>query len=208
MEKLIKVNTGDRVEVLLTDWRYLIRQTRKIEPAAIDQLKANATRIARPVNKAIRDGITNRYAIKGMQPKVIPGRLAWGNGEVEPKKTEIRVDTRLRKKGISLASVWVMSPAVAIFDTARRSGKFDGQQTKPYDYSRAKGGAKQRTHLRNGQGRHMVDAMDRSPARKQVRRSRVVWPSGLKAVPQANAEIFALLNKAAERINSEIQRNA
>lgn len=206
MDKLIKVNAGDRVEVLLTDWRYLIRQTRKIEPAAIDQLKANATRIARPVNKAIRDGITNRYAIKGMQPKVVPGRLTWGNGEVEPKKTEIRVDTRLRKKGISLASVWVMSPAVAIFDTARKSGKFDGSDTKEYKYSRSKTG--KRTHLRNGQGRHMIDAMDRSPARKQVNRSRVVWPSGLKAVPQANAEMLGLLNKAAERINSEIQRNA
>jgi hypothetical protein len=204
--KTIKVNAGDRVEVQLTDWRYLVRETRKIEPALIDNFKANATRIARPVDKAIRDGIPNRIGIKGMQPRVIPGRLTWGNGEIEPKKTEIRADTRLRKKGKSIASVWVMSPAVAIFDTAHKSGRHDGKQTKEYDYSRSPTG--KRTHLRNGQGSHMVDAINRSPARKAVTRSRLVYPLALKALPQANSEISALMEKTAQRINSEIQRNA
>jgi hypothetical protein len=201
----IKVNTGDRTEVLLTDWRFLIRETRKIEPAMVDNFKVNAKRIGRPVEKAVQAGITNRYAISGMQPKVIPGRLTWG-GKVPPKKTELRVDTRLRKKGKSLVSVWVMSPAVAVFDVARKYGKYDGAQTEEYDYSRSPTG--RRSHLRNGQGRHMVDAMDRSRARKQVNRSRVVWPSGLKAVPQANAEILKLMDSTAKNINSEIVRNA
>ncbi len=207
MAEQIKVNAGDRIEIQITDWRFLIRETRKIEPIMVNKLKVNALKIGRPVEKAIQDGITNRFAIKGMQPKVIPGRLTWG-GEVAPKTTQLKVDTRMRKKGKSLVSVWVMSPAVAVFDVARRSGKYDGQQTKPYDYSNAKGGAKQRTHLRNGQGKHMVDAINRSPARKQVDRSRIVWPSGLKAVPKANAEILDLMNNAARRINAEIKRNA
>jgi hypothetical protein len=71
--KTIKVNAGNRVEVQLTDWRYLVRETRKIEPASIETLKRNAMRIGRPVEKKIQQGITNKYAIRGMQPKVVPG---------------------------------------------------------------------------------------------------------------------------------------
>ena len=205
MARTIKVNAGDRVEVQLTDWRYLIRETRKIEPVSIDRLVRNATKIARPVDKKIQQGITNKYAIKGMQPKTVPGRLTWG-GKVAPKTTMIKVDTRLRKKGKSLASVWVMSPAVAIFDYAEKYGKYDGSKTKKYKYSRSKTG--ERDHTRNGQGRHMIDAIDRSPARKSVKTSRIVWPSGLAAIPQANAEISVLLEQAAQKINAEIQRNA
>lgn len=205
MAQTIKVKSGDRVEIQITDWRYLVRETRKIEPQSIVKLQRNAMRIGRPVEKAIKDGITNRYAITGMQPKVVPGRLTWG-GKVAPKTTELRVDTRMRKKGKSLVSVWVMSPAVAIFDVARKFGQNDGKHTKEYDYSRSPTG--RRKHLRNGQGKHMVDAMDRSHARKQINRSRVVWPSGLKAVPQANAEINILLGQVASKLNAEIQRNA
>jgi hypothetical protein len=203
--KTIKVNAGDRIEVQLTDWRFLIRETRKIEPATIDKLKRNATRIGRPVEKKIQQGISNRFAIRGMEPKVEPGRLTWG-GHIAPKTTQLRVDTRMRKKGISLVSVWAMSPAVAIFDTAHNSGKFDGRQTKQYPYSRSKTGT--RSHLRNGQGKHMVSAMDRSPARKQVNRSRVIWPSAESAIPQANAEMYQLIEQTAQRLNAEIQRNA
>lgn len=205
MADAIKVNAGDRVEVQLTDWRFLIRQTRKIEPDMIRKFKVNATKIARPVEKKIQQGITNKFAIRGMQPKVVPGRLTWG-GQVAPKTTVIKADTRLRKKGKSIASVWVMSPAVAVFDYADKYGKYDGLQTKDYDYSRSKTG--KRSHLRNGQGRHMIDAINKSPARKSVNPSRIVWPSGLAAVPQANAEINVLLDQVAKNINSEIQRNA
>lgn len=205
MAKTIKVNAGDRVEVQLTDWRYLVRETRKIEPASIATLQRNAMRIGHPVEKKVQQGITNKYAIRGMQPKVIPGRLTWG-AEVPAKKTELRVDTRMRKKGKSIVSIWAMSPAVAVFDVARKYGKFDGQLTEEYDYSRSKTG--KRRHTRNKQGKYMVEAMDRSPARKQVNRSRIIWPSGLSAVPQANAEMNILLNQVAEKINAEIQRNA
>lgn len=205
MANTIKVNAGDRVEVQLTDWRFLIRQTRKVEPKTIESFQRNAAKIARPVESKIKQGITNKYAITGMQPKVVPGRLTWG-GIVPPKSTMIKVDTRLRKKGKSIASVWVMSPAVAVFDVAHKYGKYDGTDTKRYKYSRSKDGY--RTHKRNGQGRHMVDAMDRSPARKQVSRSRIVWPSGLAAVPQANAQMLALIDNVAGRINAETQRNA
>jgi hypothetical protein len=203
--RTIKVNAGNRVEVQLTDWRFLIRETRKIEPTAIATLQRNAKRIGRPVEKKIQQGITNKYAIIGMQQKVIPGRLTWGTG-VAAKKTKLRVDTRMRKKGKSIVSVWAMSPAVAIFDTAHKYGRFDGQKTKQYPYSRSKTGY--RAHERNKQGKYMVEAMDRSPARKQVSRSRVIWPSGLSAIPEANVQMSILLEQAAQKINVEIQRNA
>jgi hypothetical protein len=203
--RTIKVNAGDRVEVQVTDWRYLIRETRRIEPESIAKLQRNAFRIGRPVEKKIQQGISNKYAIKGMQQKVVPGRLTWG-GHVAAKKTELRVDTRMRKKGKSIVSVWAMSPAVAMFDVAHKYGKYDGQLTKEYKYSRSKTGKRQ--HTRNKQGKYMVEAMDSSPARKQVSRSRVIWPSGLSAVPQANLEMNVLLEQVAQKINAEIQRNA
>jgi hypothetical protein len=198
----IKVKASDRVEIQITDWRFLIRETRKIDPALIEKFKKNAKRIGRPVEKAVQSGIPNRRPIRGMQPKVVPGRMTWGT-VMPAKSTELKVDTRMRKKGKSIVSVWVNSPATAMADIAQKNGDRSGKLTREYDYSRSPTG--KRRHRINGQGSGMVVALNKY---KSHAPSRMVWPSAEKALPAVNAEMYVLLQQTATKINAEIQRNA
>lgn len=204
MAEQIKVNAGDRVEIQITDWRFLIRETRKIDPALIEKFKKNAKRIGRPVEKAVQAGIPNRFPITGMQPKTIPGRMTWG-AVVPAKKTDLKVDTRMRKKGKSIVSVWVQSPAVAMSDMAKNVGKRDGRLTREYDYSRSPTG--KRRHRVNGQGSGMVVALEKAKMKKSSP-SRMVYPSAEKALPAVNTEMYTLIKQTASQINAEIKRNA
>lgn len=204
MAEQIKVKSGDRIEIAITDWRFLIRSTRKIDPALIETFKKNAKRIGRPVERAVQAGISNRFPIRGMEPKVIPGRVTWGT-KVAAKTTELRVDTRMRKKGRSIVSVWAMSPAVAIADVANQLGKRDGKLTKSYKYSRSATGERQ--HRVNGQGSGLVVALNKAKLKKSDP-SRIVWPSAEKALPAVNVEMNLLIDNTASRLNAEIARNA
>lgn len=204
MAEQIKVKTSDtRVEVFITDWRFLIRETKKIEPAVMANFKANALEIGRPVENAIKKAIPNRRPIRGMEPKVIPGRLAWG-AVVPVKTTELRVDTRIRKKGKSIVSVWVMSPAVAMADLAKNPTS--KARTKEYRYSRSKTGL--RSHKINGQGKAMADALSQASGVLSRNPSRYTWPGAISALNTVNAKMLALVNQTASRINAEILRNA
>lgn len=202
MAKTINVRTSDRVEVQLTDWRFLIRETRKIDPALIEKFKKNAKRIGKPVEKAVQNGIPRRFPITGMEPKVVPGRMTWGT-IMPARATEIRVDTRLRKKGRSIVSVWVNSPATAMADIAQKVGDRSGKLTREYDYSRSPTG--KRRHRVNGQGSGMVKALNKF---KSHAPSRMVWPAAEKAIPAVQIEMNALVDATAEKINAEIRRNA
>lgn len=204
MAEQIKVRSGDRVEIAITDWRFLIRATRKIDPALIETFKVNAKRIGRPVERAVQKGIPNKFPITGMEPKVIPGRMTWG-AIVPAKATELQVDTRMRKKGKSIVSVWVNSPATAMADVANQLGNRDGKLTREYNYSRSATG--KRRHRVNGQGSGMVVALNQAGFKKKEP-SRMVWPSAEKALPAVNVEMNKLIDTTAGRINAETARNA
>lgn len=203
-EKL-NVNASDRIAIQITDWRFLIRETRKIDPALIEKFKKNAKRIGRPVEKAVQGGIPGRRPITGMARKVIPGRMTWG-AVIPAKDTELKVDTRMRKKGKSIVSVWVNSPAVAMADMAKKGGRTDGKLTREYPYSKSPTGT--RRHRVNGQGYGMVAALAGGKGFKRSQPSRMVWPSAEKALPAVNAEMYTLIDQTAQKINAEIQRNA
>jgi hypothetical protein len=204
MAEKLNVKTGDRVEIAITDWRFLIRATRKIDPALVEKFRKNAKRIGRPVEKAVQSGIPNRFPITGMQPKTIPGRMTWGT-VIPAKATELQVDTRMRKKGRSIVSVWVNSPATAMADVANQLGKRDGRLTREYDYSRSPTG--KRRHRVNGQGSGMVVALNKAGL-KRKEPSRIVWPSAEKALPAVNAQMYNLIRETSNRINAETARNA
>lgn len=204
MAEQIKVNAGDRIEIQITDWRFLLRETRKIEPAMIEKFKKNAKRIGRPVERAVQSGISNKFPITGMEQKVIPGRMTWG-AVIPAKSTELKVDTRMRKKGKSIVSVWVNSPAVAMADVAKKLGNRDGRLTREYRYSKSPTGT--RRHRVNGQGSGMVKALEQAKFKKS-NPSRMVWPSAEKALPAVNAEMYTLIEQASQKINAEIKRNA
>jgi hypothetical protein len=204
MAEKLNVKTGDRVEIAITDWRFLIRATRKIDPELVEKFKKNAKRIGRPVEKAVQSGIPNRFPISGMEPKVIPGRMSWG-AVIPAKATELQVDTRMRKKGKSIVSVWVNSPATAMADVAYQLGKRDGKLTREYNYSRSATG--KRRHRVNGQGSGMVVALNKARLKSRDP-SRMVWPSAEKALPAVNAEMYTLIQQTSSRINAETARNA
>lgn len=204
MANTVNVKAGDRVEIQITDWRFLIRETRKIEPALVEKFKKNAKRIGRPVEKAVQQGIPKRAPIRGMQPKVIPGRMTWG-AVLPARATELKVDTRMRKRGKSIVSVWVNSPATAMADVANKIGDRSGRLTREYDYSRSPTG--KRRHRINGQGSGMVVALNKAGLKKSDP-SRMVWPSAEKAIPAVNIEMYALIDQTANTLNAEIRRNA
>jgi len=200
----VNVKSGDRIEIQITDWRFLVRETRKVDPRLIETFKKNAKRIGRPVERAVQSGIPNRFPIRGMQPKVIPGRMTWGT-VLPARATELKVDTRMRKKGKSIVSVWVNSPATAMADVANKVGQRGGRLTREYDYSRSPTG--KRRHRINGQGSGMVTALNKAKFKKSEP-SRMVWPSAEKALPAVNVEMYALINQTAQNLNAEIRRNA
>jgi len=201
----VNVKSGDRIEIQITDWRFLVRETRKVDPRLIETFKKNAKRIGRPVERAVQSGIPNRFPIRGMQPKVIPGRMTWGT-VLPARATELKVDTRMRKKGKSIVSVWVNSPATAMGDLAKRGGRMDGKLTRVSPYSKSPTG--KRRHTVNGQGRHMVAALAGGSGFKRSQPSRMVWPSAQQALPEVNAKMYALVEQTARQINAEIKRNA
>lgn len=190
--------------VFVTDWRFLVRELKKVDPALIATFKANAKEIGQPVEKAVRNGIPTRRPMRGMEPVKVPGRMTWG-GRMSVRTTELRVDTRIRKRGKSIVSVWVMSPAVAMLDIAKNP-RSDGKMTRRYKYSRSKSGY--RDHLINGQSRGMLDKINTSSGVKKRDPSRYVWPSALGAMNQVNADMYKLIERTASRLNAEIRRNA
>lgn len=204
MAESIHVKTGDRTEVLVTDWRFLLRQTRKIEPAMIAKFKSKAMEIGRPVNNAVQKGISSRSVIRGMKPKVIPGRVTWGGNGVDVKKTDMKINTKIYKKGNSIVSIWVQSPAVAIADMANKRGP--NKYTREYEYSRSATG--KRRHYVNGQGSGMVKALRQSTAVKKRDVSRIVYPSAEKALPQVNLKMASLIESMSQTINAETVRSS
>lgn len=204
MANTINVKTGDRTEILVTDWRFLIRETRKIEPRTMAKFKKNALAIGRPVDNAVKKGISARAVIRGMKPKVIPGRVSWGGNGVDVRKTDLRVNTKIYKKGVGIVSVWVQSPSVAIADMANKRGP--NKYTREYEYSRSATG--KRKHYVNGQGSAMVQALRKSTKVKKRDVSRIVYPSAEKALPAVNAKMLVLIESMSQQINSEIVRSA
>lgn len=190
--------------VLVTDWRFLVRETRKIDPSLIKQFKANAKEIGRPVEDAVRKGIPSRRPMRGFEPKDVPGRLTWG-GRMPVTKTQLKIDTRIRKRGKSIVSVWVMSPAVVLADMAKNRGR-SGRKTREYPYSKSPTGY--RRHTVNGQGQAMINRLQTTSGMKAKNPSRFVWPSALAALGNVNHKMYQLIDQTSRRLNAEIRNGA
>lgn len=206
MARFISVRTSDRIEISFTDWRLMVRELRKVDPKLLTKFRQKATDIARPVESKIKGGIRSVPPITGMTPKTVPGRTTW-NAVVPRDKTKIKADTRIRKAGKSIVSVWAYSPAVAIADQARVGGRGDGKLArngKEYDYSRSFTG--KRTHRVNGQGKGMVKALNQSKFVNRRDPSRIVWPAAEKALPAVQEKMKNLIEEESQKINATLLR--
>lgn len=203
MAKFLTVSKSDRIEISFTDWRIFVRELREVDPKLLKQFRIKAIDIGRPVEAKIKAGIRPVRPITGMTPKTVPGRTAWG-AFIPRDKTQVKADTRIRKRGKSIVSVWAYSPAVAIADQARVGGRGDGKLTREYDYSLSPTGKRQ--HRINGQGRGMVKALETSHLVARKSPSRIVWPAAEKALPAVQAKMMDLIAEESKKINATLLR--
>jgi len=202
----VTVKKDSRMEIEVTDWRFLIRELRKVDRKLVSQFKRNAKEIGKPVEKAIKAGIPNKAPIRGMKPKVVPGRVTWGAVQ-HPKKTSLKIDTRLKRKngGTSIVSVWVWSPATIIADLAKAE-RSNGKMTREYAYSLSPTGT--RRHRINGQGAGMVKGLKKANLPRKTKPSRMVYPSAEKALPAVSVQMTRLIEETSQSINATMRTGA
>lgn len=209
----------NRGGLIVTDYRDIIKELRKIEAGLPKALRAEIKAIAKPVASAVSSAIPadlptsgvhkkrKQNTISGFTPLVVPGRLTWGansqNGNIKPKtvKFSYRPSRRLkqgRSGFVSLASLEVPNAAVVMADMAGKSNKYTNKrpQTREYPYSRSATG--KRRHKINGQGIAMIRALKRRP-------SRYVYPAAEGAMPLAINEASKVVNRYTNIVNNNMR---
>jgi hypothetical protein len=209
--------TSARGGLIVTDYRDIIKELRKIETGLPKALRAEIKSIAKPVQNAVSSsipaspptsGVHKRGGgVSGFAPRVIPGRLTWGanaqNGNIRPKtvKFSYRPSRRMtgnRKGYMSLASLEVPNAAVVMADMAGKSNKYTNRRpmTREYAYSGTPSG--KRKHKINGQGIAMIRALKRRP-------SRFVYPAAERAMPLAVNEASKVVRRYADIVNNNMR---
>lgn len=199
-------------EIAITDFRKLIKELRKIEPTYVSDFYKQAKEIAKPVQAEIIRGIPPSAPISGMRAKSQRARLGWGVGKraksvaVKTQRTVKRSSSFAKGKSnqYSVAYVAAQSPGTVLADMAGKSRKW----VNKYPLSReheinlfGRGVIVKRRYKMNNQGVAMIDAL--TAARSKA--SRFVWPSALRALPQAKKEVARLISKANDVINSRLR---
>jgi hypothetical protein len=194
------VTKGNRAGMYITDYEELIRELNRIHPTLVDQLRKEYREIAKPVQSAVKSAIPlnpptsgvhkkkPQRSISGFYPRSIPGRLSWGansqNRMREARSVGIQTLTVTRAKRnmrynkmtqAAIARLKVDSAATVMADLAGSSRKYVDNKsvTREYSYSRSATG--KRVHKINGQGRAMIDALNRR--NRSQERSRFVYPA-------------------------------
>jgi hypothetical protein len=181
----------------------------KLDKDYAKELRKDFKRIARPVQTAIKNGIPSKAKppLSGMR-QVHFGRLAWGSSygkNAKPAKSVLiqLPNTRAKKyknTDIAIARLQVQSPATALADMAGRKGNTKARKglTPKYDYMYTINGQKV-----PGIRQHKVKQWNfvTNISKKKSTASRFVWPSALKALPQAQKEIEVSITQANLRVN-------
>ncbi len=178
---------------IVFDAKGLLNTLKEIEPKLKKELLAEARKISKEPQEAIRSAIPAVAPLSGMGiDKNRTGRTAWG--AVKPaNKVDFSTRTTGSKKYAvtSLFRLIVASPMTAIADIAGKgSGVPRNPTTKPYAY---KGGT--RTHKVNGQGEFMINEL------KARNKSKFVYPAVEKSLPGIEVELKLLIEKFAAKIN-------
>jgi hypothetical protein len=218
------VTKGNRAGMYITDYEELIRELNRIHPTLVDQLRKEYREIAKPVQSAVKSAIPlnpptsgvhkkkPQRSISGFYPRSIPGRLSWGansqNRMREARSVGIQTLTATRAKRnmrynkmtqAAIARLKVDSAATVMADLAGSSRKYVDNKsvTREYSYSRSATG--KRVHKINGQGRAMIDALNRR--NRSQERSRFVYPAADKAIPAMLPKMRSALQRAYNTVN-------
>lgn len=204
-----------RAEIEITNFRLLIRELRKINPTYVNDFYKEAKNIAKPVQAEIIRGIPSTPPIGGMKAKSLRGRLAWGVGKraksvVVKAQRNVKRDSsfaRGKTNQYSIAYVAAQSPAVVVADMAGRKGRWINKypQSREHEINLfGRGVIVKRRYKMNNQGVAMINALN--SARGGA--SRFVWPSALKALPEATKSVGRLIGKANDVINANLRRTS
>lgn len=187
----------------ITNAEWLFSRIQHFDKSHYKALQKDAKKIAEPIRSAVEGAIPSSSPIRGMSPKVIPGRVTWGTGKpAHNTKTQIKATSRETLKYRSLVRVISDSAATVIADMAGRTGEFVNKrhETRVYPYSKSPTGV--RKHRINGQGRGMIKALD---ARYGHKPSRMAWPAAEKNLHKVQEEMADTLAVYCEYVNARMR---
>jgi hypothetical protein len=214
----------NRSGVYITDYEDLIRELNRIQPTLVTQLRKQYREIAKPVQTAIKDAIPldpptsgihkkkKQKTTSGFRPVTVPGRLSWGansqNRMRQARSVGIQTFSGMRARRNmkynrmtmgSIARLKVDSAAPVMADLAGSSRKYVDSKsvTREYNYSRSATG--KRIHRINGQGRSMIEALNRRNGSET--RSRFVYPAAEKSIPTVLPKMNSALQRAYDIVN-------
>jgi hypothetical protein len=208
------VTKGGRSGLYLTDYNDLIKELNRVQPTLVKQLQRDYRKIAKPVKTAIQNVIPLTPPLSGFTPKTQPGRVTWGanyqnkNKDIKdilvqtpsPKKAP-RTFSRNKTDVASVGRLMVQNAGVVLADMAGRTGNDINKYafTREYDYSRSRTG--KRKHRVNGQGRIMINRLNKRLGRNA---SRFIYKGVDASRPKAIAQSKLVLQKAFSVINKRM----
>lgn len=216
-----------RSGVYITDYEDLIRELNRIQPTLVMQLRKEYREIAKPVQTAVKNSIPSdpptsgvhkkkpQKTTSGFRPVTVPGRLSWGansqNRMKQSRSVGIQTFSGMRARRNmkynkmtmgAIARLKVDNAATVMADLAGSSRKYVDSKsvTREYDYSRSATG--KRVHKINGQGRSMIEALNRR--NDSSTRSRFVYPAAEKSIPTILPKMDSALQRAYDIVNRKM----
>lgn len=205
--------------LVLSDYREMISVMRKVQPELVRQLRKRYREIGRDIVKAIKTDIPTAPPLvshkRGTSMITKVGRLSWSRTENQTrplKSVVIREKRTLSVRGkrlpiVGLVQARVNAAPVALADMAGRSGRYINARavTRKYKYTyHTKDGefVGDRDHKINGQGRAMINQLNKNFGR---RASRFIYPAAESKIPAAAAEMKVAVQKASDNLNAMLK---
>lgn len=202
----------DQSEIMISDYRWIIKQLNEIDKEILKEFKRNQKQIAKPVQQGIRKNIPLRAPLRGstrrrngtrygMQQASVPGRLTWANGK--PARSALIRNRNPRKftksARTAITKIDVVSPATVMADMAGKSMRYVNRKarTDPYRYTLRNGEQVMRTHRIKNQGLGMIRELGKQP-------SRFVYPGALSRLDDAAKEMSELTEDALRTIKRKM----
>jgi len=186
-------------QLAVTDYRMIIRELNKIEPALSRGFKKNFKSIAEPVRDGIRSSIPSVTQVpRGMRRVRSATGKTWNTTRnAKTVLVKFRAPKASLTKALGIVSLQVVSPAAVIADMAgRRGSSIDGQTTQPYEYH-IRGVKTTRKHKVNGQGKALISALGKTP-------SRYIYPGAESKGDEARERFMDVVGDAMDTIERKI----
>jgi hypothetical protein len=210
------------LQITMTDYRYLQRELRKIEPKLVAEMRSELKAIGKPAQMAIkRDLRSTRLPLGsrkdprkgGMRPGFDhSGRMAWDKSArvLNVTKNNYTVDSvfiqankyRKKAKGYHILRLRANSAVAGLLDMTGRVGKFrDGSLSREHQINLFGRGIVTRRYRINGQGKALAQRL----TSRFGQPSRFVYPAVERSREQMINQADVVVSKAVDRINGQLR---